>query len=108
MKNLLPLVAILAATSAAAQVANPGFADTTSGVKLGKLTVGAYLAAYSGTSNLAGGAAFPYFVSSNRLNQFALNVAAIDVRYNDGTVRARLMPAWGTYVQSNYAPGELP
>jgi hypothetical protein len=101
-------LAFLQAIPAAAQVANPGFADTTSGVKLGKLTVGAYLDAYSGTSNLAGGAAFPYFVSSNRLNQFALNVAAIDVRYNDGTVRARLMPAWGSYVQSNYAPGELP
>ncbi len=95
-------------TGLRAQVVNPGFADTTSGVKLGKLTVGAYLDAYSGTSNLLGGTTFPYFVSSNRLNQFALNVAAVDIRYNDGTVRARLMPAWGTYMQSNYAPGELP
>ena len=68
-------------------------------------SIGAYLDVYSSVSNTNFGSnVFPYFVSSNRLNEVQLNLGFIDLRYTSNRFRAKLAPGLGTYMQSNYAP----
>ncbi len=45
----------------------------------------------------------PYFYSSNRHNQIALNLAYVSVSAESDGFRARVAPALGTYMGANYA-----
>ncbi|MEY3101871.1 MAG: hypothetical protein RL558_148, partial [Bacteroidota bacterium] len=91
--------------SAAAQIANPGFADSTTGVKIDKVHLSGYLDTYLGMGpRLAG--SMPYMVSSARIGEVNINLAALDLRYQSDKVRARVMPGWGSYMDANYAPGD--
>lgn len=89
--------------SSHAQVSNTGMMDTTSGVKIDKLSISAYIDAYYGnvthrtSENLV-----PYMVSSNRAGEFNINLAYVDLRYTDHNFRARFAPGVGTYMNSNY------
>lgn len=51
----------------------------------------------------------PYFVSSAQHNEFTINLAYIDLRYRSSRLRARVTPAFGTYMDANYAaePGSI-
>jgi len=90
---------------AAAQIANPGFADSTTGVKIDKVHLSGYLDTYLGMGpRLAG--SMPYMVSSARIGEVNINLAALDLRYQSDKVRARVMPGWGSYMDANYAPGD--
>ncbi|MBU3660093.1 MAG: porin [Flavobacteriales bacterium] len=86
------------------QVSNTGLMDTTSGLKIGNVSLGVYVDAYyafnfnqpiSGENN--------YFVSSNQHNSFQLNLGYLDLKYTDKRVRARFTPAFGTYMNENYS-----
>jgi len=86
-----------------AQVSNTGLMDTTSGLKIGNVSLGVYMDVYyafnfnqpiSGENN--------YFVSSNQHNSFQLNLGYLDLKFTDKRVRARFIPAFGTYMNSNY------
>lgn len=44
----------------------------------------------------------PYLVNSNRHNELNVNLINLDLRYTHDRVRARLMPAFGTYMMANY------
>jgi len=90
---------------AAAQIANPGFADSTTGVKIDRVHLSGYLDTYLGMGpRLAG--SMPYMVSSARIGEVNINLAALDLRYQSDKVRARVMPGWGSYMDANYAPGD--
>lgn len=91
--------------SAAAQITNPGFADSTTGVQIDRVHLSGYLDTYVGIGpRLAG--SMPYMVSSARIGEVNINLAALDLRYQSDRVRARVMPGWGTYMDANYAPGD--
>lgn len=45
----------------------------------------------------------PYFVSMARHNEVNINLAFIDIKYSSSRVRARVVPGFGTYINSNYA-----
>ncbi|MFM7748329.1 MAG: outer membrane beta-barrel protein [Bacteroidota bacterium] len=48
----------------------------------------------------------PDLVSSASLHQWSVNLAYLDLRYRGDQIRSRLMPAFGTYMERNYGPGE--
>lgn len=89
------------------QVVNTGFVDTTGGEHLGRITLGACVDAYGNSSGA--GKTLPYMVSSAENNTFGVNLAMLDIRYQTAGVRARLVPAFGTYMNANLAnePGTL-
>ena len=97
-------VLFLAALSISAQVINPGLMDTLSGEKLKSITVGGYVDVYYGTApGLADTDEMPYAFNMSKLDQIALNLAFLDLRYSTSSVRARLTPGFGTYMNANYA-----
>lgn len=87
-----------------AQVANTDTLDTLGGEQIGKIRIGGYLDTYYGYNfNNAPNNVVPYMVSMHRHNEFTVNLAYIDLRYNADRLRARVVPAMGTYMNANYA-----
>lgn len=91
------------------QVSNPGIMDTLSGEKLNAITVSGYVDVYYGMAPGLDTKDLPYFVNMARLNEFSVNLAYLDLRYNAKSVRARFIPGFGSYMNANYAgePGTL-
>lgn len=89
--------------AAIAQVVNPASLDTAKVVAKGNVVLAGYVDTYYGY-NLAGPSDGnnAYLTSSSRHNEFNINLAFIDIRYNHPRVRARLAPGFGTFMQSNY------
>jgi hypothetical protein len=82
----------------------------TKGQDSSNLTVGGYIDAYySYDFNKPQNNERPYFVSMNKHDQFSVNLAYIDIKYNGANVRGKLTPGFGTYINSNYfaEPGTL-
>lgn len=48
----------------------------------------------------------PYFVSSNKHNQFAVNLAYVNVEVQAERFKLKVMPAFGSYMNANYAAEE--
>lgn len=93
-----------------AQVTNTGLMDTSSGEKIGNLSVGAYIDAYFGYDfGRPSDGNIPYFVSMNRHNEATINLAFIDIRYQSDRIRGRFVPGFGTFINANNAaePGTL-
>ena len=87
-----------------AQVANTGLMDTTSGLKIGNVSLGVYMDTYySFNFNQPKSKQNTYFVSSNQHNSFQINLAYLDLKYTDKRIRARFVPAFGTYMNENYS-----
>lgn len=107
----LLLLVCLCGFNATAQVTNTGFIDTSGAQHLGKLSLSAYLDLYYShfTGSTGGTGQLPYLVSSARNNEVSLNLAHIDIRYNDENLRARFVPGFGSYMNSNHGaePGTL-
>ncbi len=77
----------------------PLFAQDTS-----SLSVNAYIDAYySYNNNEPATSVIPYLVSSNRHNDFSINLAMLDVEYTGNRVRGRFAPGFGSYMNANYA-----
>jgi hypothetical protein len=84
--------------------------DTLETTVIGRLGIGAYIDTYWGYySAPSANREVPLFVSSARHNELAINLAYADLRYRAKNLRARFVPAFGTYMNSNYAnePGSL-
>ncbi|MDB5274145.1 MAG: hypothetical protein JWO58_2512 [Chitinophagaceae bacterium] len=103
-KTTVFILSFLLSTTVYSQVSNTGVMDTTGGEHLNKITVGAYIDGYYGfntaqprTGNIA------YFVNMNRHNEATINLAYIDVRFNDRRLRGRFVPGFGTYMNANYS-----
>lgn len=95
----------LMSSSLYAQISNTATLDTSGGVTINKLTIGGYIDTYYGYAyNLPNRTqAVPFFVSSANQNEFAVNLAYLDLRLKTDRLRARIVPAFGSYMQSNYA-----
>jgi len=86
------------------QVTNTGLMDTTSGLKIGNVSLGVYMDVYYGFNfNQPNSGENNYFVSANQHNSFQINLAYLDLKFTDKRVRARFTPAFGTYMNANYA-----
>ena len=104
MKTKFTIFCTIMSSVLFAQVSNTGFADTTGGQRIGKVTISGYLDSYYAFNfSKPSNANSPYFVSSNRHNEANINLAFIDLRYNTENIRARITPGFGTYVNANYA-----
>jgi hypothetical protein len=93
-----------------AQISNPAMPDTSTGERLADLRIGAYLDLYSGWFSKAGkDGSVLYFVSMNQTRSVSVNLAMLDFRYSKNRIRARFMPGFGSYMNSNYSaePGGL-
>lgn len=93
-----------------AQVQDKEDKDTTGGVHIGKITVGGYIDTYYGYNlNEPVSSDVPYFVSMARHHEANINLAYIDLRYDNTRLRAKFVPGFGTYINANNAtePGTL-
>jgi hypothetical protein len=109
-RSFLLIICLGCSTLNQAQVTNTGLMDTVGGIKIEKLTIGAYIDLYYGMSSAKMITKdIPYMVSMARDNEFNVNLALIDFRYTDTNLRARFAPGFGTYMNANYAgePGTL-
>ncbi len=69
-----------------------------------RLVIGGYIDVYYGYDfNNPRDKNRPYFVSSSRHNDVAINLAILDLIYTAPRVRAALKPAFGTFMQNNFA-----
>lgn len=86
------------------QVVNPGFLDTTEIKVPGKLGINAYVEGYYATRfKPSYNGTIPYMVNHVQADAFGLNLAYVDVHYSSSRVRARFIPAFGSYMVANYA-----
>ena len=78
--------------------------DTLETTAIGHLAIGGYIDTYYGYNfSKSPGGNVPYFVNSNRHDEMNINLAYIDLRYRAKDFRARFVPGYGTYMNSNYA-----
>ncbi|MCU0442427.1 MAG: porin [Bacteroidia bacterium] len=104
MKYLLIISLVVLRTNAFCQVENTGMTDRADTAELGKVNVRGYIDTYYGFDfNQPATSDRPYAVSSPRHNEMNINLAYIDLKYQNSKVRARFIPGVGTYVNSNYA-----
>lgn len=68
-----------------------------------KVTVGGYIDTYYGYDfSKPVSKDRPYFVSSNRHNEFSVNLAFVDLKFTSRRARAAFRPAIGSYMGANY------
>lgn len=104
VKHLLVSLFILSGIFVFAQVENTGMTDRADSTELGKVNLRGYVDTYYGFDfNQPATSDRPYAVSSPRHNEVNINLAYIDLKYQNSRVRARFIPGVGTYVNSNYA-----
>lgn len=104
MRKIIFTVLIFATTHAYAQIVNTGMMDTSSFAFKGKVTVEGYIDAYYAFDfNKPKSKDQPYFVSMARDREMNINLAYVDIKYSSSRLRARFVPGFGTYVNSNYA-----
>ncbi|WP_168171889.1 porin [Algoriphagus sp. A40] len=108
MKPLLFLAIFFAILNTAhGQIVNTAVMDSTSMNHQGKVTIGGYIDTYySYDFNKPADGNRPYFVSMGRHNEVNVNLAYIDIKYSSTRLRARFVPGFGSYMNSNYAAEE--
>ena len=86
------------------QITNTATIDTSGGVKIENITIGGYADVYYGYNfNQSPDHVIPYMSCSNRQNEFNVNLVYVDLRYSHELLRARIVPAFGTLINANYA-----
>lgn len=107
---LLLFCVCLTYASASAQVQNTGMTDEQDSLELGKLKVSGLVDVYYlNDFHVVGATDRPYASSSARLLEFTVNMAYLDLDYRTEKVRARFVPGFGTYINTNniLEPGSL-
>ena len=78
--------------------------DTITGEHIGKISLAGYIDTYYNYNfNQPKEGNIAYLVSMNRNNEANINLAYIDLRYKSERLRARFVPGFGTYINTNYA-----
>ncbi len=86
------------------QVVNTGMTANYDSLEVGKIKIGGLIDAYYGFDfNYPETSDRPYCVSSSRHNEININLAYIELQYINKRVRGRLIPGFGTYINTNYA-----
>ncbi len=94
----------VAASHLQAQILNTAASDTADETIKGKFKIDSYIDAYYGYDfSRPSSRERAYCVSMNRHNEFNINLAYVDMKYIRQNLRARFVPAFGTYMNANYA-----
>jgi hypothetical protein len=102
MRTLLFL--FITPCAALSQVVNTGMTDNYDSLEIGKVKIGGLIDTYYGFDfNQPKTSDRPYCVSSPRHNEININLAYIELQYINERVRGKLIPGFGTYINSNYA-----
>lgn len=89
------------------QIVNTGMTANYDSLETGKVKIGGFIDTYYGYDfNEPETYNRPYCVSSPRHNEVNINLAYIEVQYQNERVRGRLVPGFGNYINSNYANEE--
>jgi hypothetical protein len=97
------VITVCVSISLYGQVVNTATLDTSDFRFQGKVTVEAYIDVYFAYNfNRPETKNQPYFVSMARDREVNINLAYIDVKYSSSRLRARFVPGFGTYINSNY------
>ena len=102
IRIILFLIVVQFSLISKAQIANTAFIDSIGGEKVGKLSISGWLDAYYGKMSPQADKV-PHLVSSASLNQVDINLTFLDFRYSNNGVKARIVPAYGSYMDANYA-----
>ena len=87
-----------------AQLLNTGMTTNYDTLENGKIIIGGYLDTYYGYDfSRPKNFERAYSVSSTRHNEININFAYIDLKYTNNKVRGRIVPGFGTYINSNYS-----
>ncbi len=104
------LLSLISVQELLGQVANPGLAEQTDTATGAEVRLVGLLDVYYGYDfNEPQNNQRPYAVSSADHNRLSVNLAYLGVTYKKENLRARFIPAFGTYMNANYAdePGSL-
>lgn len=102
--NYLALLFLIIPVHLFSQVVNTGMTANYDSLEVGKVKIGGLIDAYYGFDfNEPETSDRPYCVSSPRHNEININLAYIELQYINKRVRGRLVPGFGTYINSNYA-----
>lgn len=86
-----------------AQVSNTGMVEQMDSTENGKINISGYVDVYYGFDfNQPKTFDRDYAVSSSRHNEVNINLVYVDLKYKNDKVRARIIPGFGSYVNSNY------
>lgn len=104
IKHIILVIGLLVSYHTMAQVVNPAMLDTADVALPGKITYSAYLDAYYAYDGVAERSFNQsYGVSYDQEHEFTINLAYIDLKYSGHNMRARIVPAFGTYMNANYS-----
>ena len=103
MKRLSIALFFSLALSSQAQIINTATIDTLETTVIGHLAVSGYVDTYYGYYfDQPPSGTFNYFVTSNRHDELNIELAYVDFRYRATNLRARFVPGFGSYINSNY------
>ena len=101
---LLSFLLIVISFSISAQVVNTGMTTNYDSLETGKVSIGGYVDSYYGFDfSQPANSETAYSISSSRLNEFNINCAYIEIKYANDLIRGRVVPGFGTYINSNYS-----
>ncbi len=105
-KHILLLISFISCSTffAKGQVVNTATLDTTDIESNGKFKINGFIDTYyAWNDNEPNEKDIPYFNSSQRHNEFSINLAYIDFNYSSSKIRARFIPSFGSFMNANYA-----
>lgn len=89
---------------AKSQVVNTATLDTNDIESNGKFKINGFVDTYyAWNTNDPANKDMPYLNASHRHNEFSINLAYVDFNYSTNNIRARFVPAFGTFMNANYA-----
>lgn len=104
MRSLVFAGLWLLSLAAYSQVVNVGTTDRYDSLESGKIIIGGYVDTYYGfCASKPRLRERPYSVSASRHNEMNVNLAYAELKYTNQRVRGRFVPAFGTYMNANYA-----
>lgn len=102
--SFLSFLFIFFVTSLFSQIVNTGMTTNYDSLETGKISIGGYVDTYYGFDfSQPANSERAYCVSSSRHNEININIAYIDVKYANHKIRGRIVPGFGTYMNTNYS-----
>lgn len=103
-KKIVIFLFVISINYSFSQIVNTGMTDNYDFLELGKVSIGGYVDSYYGFDfNQPSSSERAYSVSSSRHYELNINAAFIDIKYSNNKVRGRVIPGFGTYINSNYS-----
>jgi len=103
LKSYLSIVFVFIGISLFSQIVNTGMTTNYDSLETGKISIGGYVDTYYGFDfSQPENSERAYSVSSSRHNEVNVNLAYIDIKYANDKIRGKIVPGFGTYMNTNY------